>query len=257
MGRTFQRVHYALVGKFDDGIKEKIPQWIRANGGQFSRAVNSNVTHLIATEQAYKDNGSLVQVAKSSGNVKIVSYDWLEDSLQAPNRIPKKEGPYLLENLTKPAQPQAKPKKVDSDRITKVQKARQTFHAKDGVVYNVTMFRAPKPPSKTREKYQLAVFETIKKPHSYSTFAKFSRTGKSTVQILSKPKAKLDSAIAEFNKFFKEQTGKEWKDMGDDKVPSPKVGAGGESLPIHEGWFYAERPRSILAEYLRAAPNLE
>lgn len=59
MGRTFQRVHCALVGKFDDGIKEKIPQWIRANGGQFSRAVNSNVTHLIATEQAYKDNGSL------------------------------------------------------------------------------------------------------------------------------------------------------------------------------------------------------
>jgi hypothetical protein len=51
-----------MVGKFDDGVGEKIPQWIKANGGQFSRDVNPRVTHLIATKQAYKDNGPLGMV---------------------------------------------------------------------------------------------------------------------------------------------------------------------------------------------------
>ena len=48
-----------MVGKFEEGIGDKIPQWIRANGGQFSRDVNPRVTHLIATKQAYKNNASL------------------------------------------------------------------------------------------------------------------------------------------------------------------------------------------------------
>lgn len=42
-----------------------------------------------------------VQNAKLLGTVKIVTYDWLEDSLLAANRKPKIEKPYLLENLMK------------------------------------------------------------------------------------------------------------------------------------------------------------
>lgn len=34
---------------------------------------------------------------------------------------------------------------------------RRAFHDEDGTVYSVTMFRASKPPSKSREKYQLTV----------------------------------------------------------------------------------------------------
>ncbi|CAG8943637.1 unnamed protein product [Penicillium salamii] len=312
MGRTFQKIHCAMVGRFEEGIKEKIPQWIRANGGQFSRDINPMVTHLIATEEAYKDNVSLVKDAKQSGKVKIVSYDWLEDSLQAAGRRPKRESPYLLQDLTKPTKGPIEAKKLDSNRVTKKNKGmvavaisnssveslhanamsagdpfvaptgkkkgnqllceyfvrrqlmantrcnvvavRRAFHDKDGTVYSVTMFRASKPPSKSREKYQLTVFETNTEPHSYSTYTKFSRTGKSTVEILTKAKANLESAVARFEDFFKEQTGKEWKDRGDGQEPPPKVGAEGESLPIHEGWFYIEKPKSILAEFIRTAP---
>ncbi|CAG8006451.1 unnamed protein product [Penicillium salamii] len=290
MGRTFQKIHCAMVGRFEEGIKEKIPQWIRANGGQFSREINPMVTHLIATEEAYKDNVSLVKDAKQSGKVKIVSYDWLEDSLQAAGRRPKKESPYLLQDLTKPTKDRVEAKKLESNRVTKKNKGdpfvapmrkkkgnqllrkylvrgqlmantrfnvvavRRAFHDEDGTVYSVTMFRASKPPSKSREKYQLTVFETNTEPHSYSTYTKFSRTGKSTVEILTKAKANLESAVARFEDFFKEKTGKEWKDRGDGKEPPPKVGAEGESLPIHEGWFYIEKPKSILAEFIRTAP---
>lgn len=62
-----------MVGKFPDGIAEKIPQWIRANGGRFSRGMDAQVTHLIATEQAYKDNGPLSMISSNmSWSTKLI-----------------------------------------------------------------------------------------------------------------------------------------------------------------------------------------
>lgn len=131
MGKPFQKVHASMVGKFEDGVGEKIPQWIRANGGQFSRDVNSRTTHLIATKEAFKINAipgiliaiecfkdletnqqNTVENAKKLSAVKIVSYDWLEDSLLSNNRRPKPEGPYLLNNLMKPERKEVQKKKV-------------------------------------------------------------------------------------------------------------------------------------------------
>lgn len=43
-----------------------------------------------------------METAKKLGTVKIVAYDWLEDSLLSNTRRPKPEGPYLLKNLMKP-----------------------------------------------------------------------------------------------------------------------------------------------------------
>lgn len=99
------------------------------------------------------------------------------------------------------------------------------------------------------------VFETIAEPRSYSTYAKFSRTGTSKVELLTSVKATLESAVARFEAFFKEKTGKEWKDMGNYTVQPPKLGTEGESLPPHEGWFYVEKESSILAEFIRATPK--
>lgn len=50
--------------------------------------------------------------AKKLSAVKIVSYDWLEDSLLSNNRRPKPEGPYLLKNLMKPEKKEVQKKKV-------------------------------------------------------------------------------------------------------------------------------------------------
>lgn len=59
MAKPFKKIHACIVGKFENGIGEKIPQWIRANGGQFSRDVDARVTHLIATKEAFKQNAVL------------------------------------------------------------------------------------------------------------------------------------------------------------------------------------------------------
>lgn len=54
MPNTFSKVNVSIVGKFDDAIK--FPEWVRYHGGTFSRKVDSNTTHLIATEESYKKN---------------------------------------------------------------------------------------------------------------------------------------------------------------------------------------------------------
>lgn len=57
MGKTFERIRLCSVGKFESA--DKIPQWVRANGGEYTRDVNSRTTHLITTKEAYKQNVEL------------------------------------------------------------------------------------------------------------------------------------------------------------------------------------------------------
>lgn len=54
MGTTLKRIRVSVVGKVKDA--EKIPNWMRENGGAYSKAISRNVTHLIASEDAYKEN---------------------------------------------------------------------------------------------------------------------------------------------------------------------------------------------------------
>ncbi|KAJ5188284.1 hypothetical protein N7472_007298 [Penicillium cf. griseofulvum] len=279
MGKPFQRIHASIVGKFEDGVGEKIPQWIRANGGQFSRDVNPQVTHLIATKEAFKNNTVPVQTAKKNSTVKIVSYDWLEDSLLSATRRPKPEGPYLLKNLMKPEKKEVMKKnvtpkssgavkeikaKVPKHRIAdpflgpkgKRKPVRQVYQdKKTNVVYSITLFRPSKPPSSSRGKYQLTLFESVAEPHTYSTYTKFSRVGTSNVELLAGPKCKLELAVDKFKEFFKEQTGKEWDERANGTMPPPKTDQEGNGLPAHEGWFYLEEKTTILGTFLREFQN--
>lgn len=54
MGNGFKKVKAAVVGTHKNS--EKIPQWLKANGGQYSREIDPSVTHLIATESAMGNN---------------------------------------------------------------------------------------------------------------------------------------------------------------------------------------------------------
>ena len=54
MGKTFQGIHVCAIGKLKNG--DKIPQWVRANGGEFHREINPRVTHLISSMEAFKQN---------------------------------------------------------------------------------------------------------------------------------------------------------------------------------------------------------
>lgn len=56
MGKTFKKVHVRVLGSFDNAAK--IPGWLKANGGKYHRSFNSQITHLIVTEEVYLQNGA-------------------------------------------------------------------------------------------------------------------------------------------------------------------------------------------------------
>lgn len=57
MGRTFKNITVSVTGEFGP-ISDKFKQWVEANGGSFSKEVNSGVTHLLSTKGAFKSNNN-------------------------------------------------------------------------------------------------------------------------------------------------------------------------------------------------------
>ena len=108
----------------------QIQNWVEANGGTFSASVNDKITHLICTPEHYKNSKAiiceslLIQSRVSTKHdtavkqtdrfrsLKIVQYDWLEDSLHKKS----KQGvrPYLLE---KPAEKKDRKRKAKQKKL--------------------------------------------------------------------------------------------------------------------------------------------
>ncbi|KAI9038782.1 BRCT domain protein [Aspergillus affinis] len=233
MKDPFKKVHLCSFGHFG-GNGEKIPQWVKANGGEYSKNVSQGVTHLITTIEAFKKNIEAVRKAKRF-KVKIVSYDWLEDSLLSKSRAPKREGPYLLETILKnekKANAEAKAKKA-SKRPAKVKAKRTTdyhLYTDKGVTYNATLTRPTI--QATREKYHLKIFELNSNPITYATYVKYTRTSKSTIALKAPIGSTLQAAMSVFEHFFEEQTGKKWEDRLDGVTPQRKEDNDGKTLLI-------------------------
>ncbi|PWY94837.1 hypothetical protein BO94DRAFT_572371 [Aspergillus sclerotioniger CBS 115572] len=279
MGKTFKNIHASSTGKFD-GNSDKIPQWIRANGGQYSKEVSEEITHLIATKEAFKDNVEAVRKAKRSRNIKIVSFDWLEDSLLSKNRRPKREKEYLLEIILRnekkknkrKADEKAQRKEIGEERKkcagrsntedpfrkkkkgVKAGAAVSKYHLytdkEARVTYNATLARFMLLRN-SREKYLVKIYESNKEPHVYATHLEYSRIGKQQSELLTPLKADRDAAVKAFKTFFKDQTGMEWEKRLNGIFPSPKRDADGNLLPSHEGWFSYEIQGSLISNFLR------
>ncbi|GKZ26182.1 hypothetical protein AbraIFM66951_010054 [Aspergillus brasiliensis] len=255
MGNTFKNIHASSFGKFD-GNTDKIPQWIRANGGQYSKDISKDLTHLITTKEAFKDDVEAVREAKRLRTIKIVSYDWLEDSLLSKNRRPKRETEYLLANLLKMLLPNLK----NQDPFGKKRKgvkagtAVSRYHIytdqQARVTYNATLSR-PMLGKSSKEKYVVRVYESNKEPRVYATHLEYSRVGKQQSQLLTPLKASHDSAVKAFKKVFKDKTGKEWEERFNGVLPSGKRDADGNLLPSHENWYYYEDRPGLLSNFLR------
>ncbi|GFF26467.1 hypothetical protein IFM58399_01427 [Aspergillus lentulus] len=275
MGKTFKNIHACAIGRLPVN-GDKIPQWIRAHGGTFSKDVTEDVTHLITTKETFEKNVEAVQKAKLLETVKIVTYDWLEDSLQSKTRKPKPEGVYLLANLpNKEKKKQRRAAKVQTRQLkakdkssapgndssnlkTRTRKGKAlnaaNYHVyvdqATGETYSATIYRQLSR-NNTREKFQIKVHESNDVPHTYATQAKYSRTGKSTDEMLAPPGSDENTAIAAFRDFFVSKTGKNWENRLDGIPVPPKQDGDGKELPVHEGWFYYETGRSLLSNFLR------
>ncbi|GAB1212494.1 hypothetical protein ATERTT37_001633 [Aspergillus terreus] len=96
----------------------------------------------------------LLQTAKRLGTIKIVSFDWLEDSLMSKTRKPKRETPYLLETILRTSK--TKSEKTEKALISQKQTGKLKQKRIIGTTYTAILTRQL--PSKTsREKYQVKV----------------------------------------------------------------------------------------------------
>ncbi|KAB8265178.1 hypothetical protein BDV32DRAFT_144477 [Aspergillus pseudonomiae] len=276
MGKTFAKVHLCSAGKLGDSGK-KIPQWVQANGGRYSRKVTQDVTHLVTTKDAYMNNIPAVKEARRHGTVKIVSYEWLEDSLLSRNRTPKREKAYLIENILKEARRAAKEKarKTPKQQGGSIKKPIGIVNAKGGPsgvsrrkksvlttserhVYTDMTTRQPykatlvrQTITKRNEKFQLTIYESNGEPCTYETECRYSRVGKASSQILAPTGSSLDTALTAFERFFEEYTGKSWALREDGTRPQPKRDDEGNFLPHHEGWYTYEYTTNIFTHFIQ------
>lgn len=61
MGRTLTRVTLASTSDFSPHKNDKIKGWVEHNGGTFSKEIDVNVTHLVASSRAWKSYAPMGQ----------------------------------------------------------------------------------------------------------------------------------------------------------------------------------------------------
>lgn len=76
--------------------------------------------------------------------------------------------------------------------------------------------------------------------------------GKSNVEPLTPAKSDKTLAIKAFKEFFKQQTGKNWEERADEKVPAPKTDKDGKLLPVQEGWYALEANGNLFTDWMKA-----
>lgn len=101
-GRALAKCNIAVAGQYHDYPYSKVSGWIDNLGGSASTSVSTSTTHVVATEKAWKRKDRAVKEAlklieDDEADIRIVSFDWLEDSVN--NRTKKREGPYLWQKL--------------------------------------------------------------------------------------------------------------------------------------------------------------
>ncbi len=137
MKHPLKRFTIAVTGNFGETrTHDKMKQWIEANGGTFAPKISVEVTHLVCSKEHFKKSVTIgmvvtgsqeihahdcalaVQQARKLKDLKIVSFDWLEDSLMKGS--PKQEGPYLMNRQVKvAAKVKAEKKAVRKENIQK------------------------------------------------------------------------------------------------------------------------------------------
>ncbi|EFR01403.1 BRCT domain-containing protein [Nannizzia gypsea CBS 118893] len=265
MGRTFKHITLSVTGEFGL-IADKFKQWVEANGGNFSREVNSEVTHLLSTKEAFKKNNNAVRAAKRIKGLKIVSSDWLEDSLLSKSRRPKREGPYLWSQLTKKAKKKATGGKKLDKGTNFIQKhggavkknseldGHHIYSDAAGTRYMATLIR-PIEDSKAKEKHVLKLYESDNTPHTYAVFAKYTRPGRVGSDYTVPVGSPLPTAIKGFGKFFRAKAGKPWdKRDGPSKPRNPH----GQVVHPWDDWFqYNPEPSQAATATVNAAEDVK
>ncbi|KAI9843227.1 MAG: hypothetical protein M1838_002723 [Thelocarpon superellum] len=249
MKNPLRNLQIGLTGDFGaPRSHENMRRWIENNGGTFTDTVDKHTTHLISSWEAYKSKAPAVRKAvKLGGSLRIVSFDWLEDSLL--RGACKRERQYLLSTLEKDKRKMDREKlKAEADAKLRFDKGcnaseeellSSSYHVycdATNFEYAVSLFRIDLQCNRN-EHYHVKIFESHALPHLYATTAHYTRGGlhigphllpngvagntapKKTkpklteaTMILAKHASLFHEAFDAFRAFFKIKTGVAWED---------------------------------------------
>ncbi|KAL8995715.1 MAG: hypothetical protein Q9169_004609 [Polycauliona sp. 2 TL-2023] len=229
MGRyLFQGLNVATVGDFGPLRSPLIlQQWIERRGGFWSKNITHLTTHLICSKDAFKRNVGIVRMARYK-NVPIVSYDWFEDSNRT-GILQYAQGEYLVENAIKNAKKRKKIRRLEKE--VKIQLELEAFEEEcqelkkllcsdryqihrdiTGFAYNIILFRLDIL-ANTSERCILKLCSTHEVPKGYTCLLIHHIPGQRPEStVLTNKRCDWFTALAAFEKAFKERTKIEWDD---------------------------------------------
>ncbi|KAI9705109.1 MAG: hypothetical protein M1836_006892 [Candelina mexicana] len=263
MKNCLENLTIAVTGEFGSPrTHENLKRWIKNNGGTFAEQIDGKVTHLICSMEHWKRQHTNVKEALRYSDIKIVSYDWLEDSLQS-KRARKETKKYVMKSIaTQRRTEKAGKRRAVKEGVKTFKKGCEnaktdllsdnyhTYRDETGFDYDVVLARAdlsrninerhhlkvpffsslssPSQPSSRLlssppELTPTKLYESHAIPHLYCTYTRYSRPGKSADQNLTPIGTLFDSCFAAFTKFFKSKTGLCWEERLDKKKVEGEV----------------------------------
>ncbi|KAK0711581.1 hypothetical protein B0H67DRAFT_541329 [Lasiosphaeris hirsuta] len=216
----FQGITIALAGDLGGQWSEtNITRWVSLRAGVLSNQMDSSVTHLICSEHEFKKKSPRVRAAlkRAKKECKIVTIDWLEDSINKKRRLP--EGGYSLDKALKEERAEQRQEVKVAKGLEQAEKAVNTYlyHPySDGTFfrYEATLTRDDDEHDIHGERYELSLYESNAKPHLYWFVAKFfKRKGDSQPKFYrpSEVPGLFAKEFAQFEAFFQVKTGIPWE----------------------------------------------
>ncbi|KAI1640218.1 hypothetical protein F4809DRAFT_665591 [Biscogniauxia mediterranea] len=209
-----------LDGHDDRGWKvSDVERWVTCWGGTFSHALDPGVTHLLATEDQFRQRAPRVRevMTTTMRGVHVVTPDWLEDSINCRRRLP--ERPYSLRRAQREEDARRRRRERARRGIEMSEKSvdPNCYHVyRDATFfeYNITLTRDDEASGNVGQKYILTLWESNAKPHLYHFVAKFlKRPGSAPCYFRpSDSPRKLAHELALFKDFFRRRTGLLWDD---------------------------------------------
>ncbi|KAI1492062.1 hypothetical protein F5X96DRAFT_427889 [Biscogniauxia mediterranea] len=225
----FRGCDIAMAGPLDGDRGWKVSdveRWVTCWGGTFSHALDPGVTHLLATEDQFRQRAPRVREVTTAmrGGVRVqvhvVTPDWLEDSINRRRRLPER-----LYSLRRRAQREEDARRRRRERARRgIEMSEKSvdpncYHVYRDVTffeYNITLTRDDEASGNIGQKYILTLWESNAKPHLYHFVAKFlKRPGSGSAPCYFRPSGsprKLAHELALFKDFFRRRTGLLWDD---------------------------------------------
>ncbi|KAK7625469.1 hypothetical protein IWX49DRAFT_316050 [Phyllosticta citricarpa] len=221
MKNPLKRLIITASGTFSkDRGPGNMKRWVENAGGRWSTVVNDEVTHLIATEDDWKNQSPTVKDAKTRAKIHIVTYDWLEDSLRAQHPYAPKK--YLWTTVEKVKQAaksttgKKREKKEESEEVKDLKRgaaaAKRNLQSDNyhvyvdltGFAHNITLTRV-NILTNSSEMIELSLYESnFETTKFYAVhIAYFGFNGVEEKKILINPGASFDEAFQMFRAAFK------------------------------------------------------